>query len=280
MIGAVIVVYNPNIKLLQKNIDCIKNQVDKLIICDNSDNDQIKKIVKKKFSDLYNYIDNNGNKGIAYAINRAVEYCNQKRIKWLLTLDQDSICPPNMIEIYKKYLIINKIGIICCATNYNNVTVDVGKEEFEYVKQCITSASLINIEICEKLGGYDESMFIDLVDFEYCYRLVNNDYKILKVNNVILKHNLGDLKLKKILFKSVHVGNHKSIRKYYIARNTIYLHKKDKKNMPFIRCIYKLMTLYIKTIFYEKNRLEKLKKINIGIIDGIKMKPMLDNWIK
>lgn len=280
MIGAVIVLYNPNLDLLQKNINSIKKQVKYLILCDNSDDLIIKNDLKKKYSDLYNYIDNKGNKGIAYALNRAIEFCIQKEIKWLLTLDQDSICPNSIIKNYKKYISINKIGIICCATNYNDITLDIGKNDYEYIKQCITSASLVNVEICKKLGGYDENMFIDLVDFEYCHRLINNNYKILRTNEVILNHQLGDLKLKKMPFKYIHVGNHNSIRKYYIARNTIYLHKKDKKNMSFYKCIYKLLTLYIKTIFYENKKIEKLKKINDGIRDGIKMMPNIDNWIK
>lgn len=280
MIGAVIVLYNPNLKLLKNNIDSIKKQVDYLILCDNSDNEKIKTKVVKICQNNMIYIDNEGNKGIAYAINRAIEYCKKNKIDWLLTLDQDSVCPSNLIDIYKKYINYSNVGIICCAVNYNDRILDIGKEKYQYVKEHITSASLVNINICDKLGGYDENMFIDLVDFEYCYRLREKNYKILMTNEVVLNHNLGDLKIVNIPFKSIYVPNHNEFRKYFIARNTIYCCKKNKKHISMLKCIYKLLILQFKILIFENNKFIKFKSIFRGIKDGIKIHPTNNNWIR
>ena len=280
MIGAVIVLYNPDLKLLKSNIDNIKKQVKILILCDNSDDKKLKQEIKKICEKNFIYIDNKGNKGIAYAINRAIEYSKNNNIKWLLTLDQDSLCPLDLIKIYKKYISFPNVGIVCCAVNYNNNIIDIGKEKYQFVQEHISSASLVNVDICAKLGGYDENMFIDLVDFEYCYRLRENDYKVLLTNEVVLNHNLGELKIVHIPFKSIYIPNHNKFRKYYISRNTIYCCKKNKKHISILKCVCKLIILKIKILLFEKDKIVKLKAVFRGIRDGIKIHPVKDNWIR
>lgn len=271
MNAAVIVLYNPDYDRLKKNTDAIIGQVDKLIFVDNGKNEETFLHIKE-LTEQNNvvYINNNGNKGIAYALNRAVEYCLKNGYLWLLTLDQDSVCPENLISVYKKYISYKDIGIISCAINYNNIeTVKAGGGDFAYVEQCITSASLINVNICRNLGGYDEDMFIDDVDYEYCYRLRKAGYKIIQTNEVILNHMLGDLKERKFLFIPIKISNHSAFRKYYIFRNKIYVHRKHpewkrEKEPSLIKEI-------VKIILYEKQKYVKIKKILEAVKDGKKM---------
>ena len=35
------------------------------------------------------------------------------------------------------------------------------------------------------IGGFDETMFIDFVDFDFCYRLKKEGYEILQTPSVI-----------------------------------------------------------------------------------------------
>lgn len=58
------------------------------------------------------------------------------------------------------------------------------------------------------------------------YRVRKAGYKILRVNGVVLQHQLGELELKKVGNSVLHVGGHSAFRKYYIAQNTIYISKK------------------------------------------------------
>lgn len=282
MTAAVIVIYNPNIELLKKNICSIVNQVDKIIICDNGHSSDIenpfKKIVNHHNIEV---IDDGGNKGIAYALNRAVEYCITNKIEWLLTLDQDSVCPDNIINEYEKYSNGKGIAILTCAINYNGKELDADRfEDVTEVKECITSASYVNIEICHELGGFDEQMFIDKVDFEYCFRVKKAGYKILRVNNAILNHQLGDLEIKKVGNKIIHVGGHNSFRKYYIAQNTVYCYRKHADYCNFFNCSIQLIKLISKTLLYENNKIDKLKNIIKGIKSGKKMVLKDDTWIK
>ena len=274
--AAVIVLFCPNIDRLILNADSIAGQVDKLIFVDNSDSKAaLEQLIREKNIE---YINNHGNKGIAYALNRAVEYCSNHGFEWLLTLDQDSVCPPDMIKEYERY-IDDDIAIITCAINYNDKELLKSDAEFEYIDECITSAAFTNVSICKSLGGFDEQMFIDKVDFEYCFRVKKAGYRIIRVNTVIMHHLLGDLKLKKIGNRTVHVWGHSSFRKFYIAQNTVYFQRKHPDIYPKSVCFKKLVKFSIKTLLYEQDRLDKMKSIIRGIKSGKKMDISHDDWI-
>lgn len=283
MTAASIVLYNPNIPRVIQSIKSIYDQVDIVILVDNGDSEK----TKKQLSNILNdskivYICNGGNKGIAYAMNRAVEYCLRKKIMWLLTLDQDSICPSALIKTYKKYINMANVSIICCAINYNNQEVSFSSQvtnKYSFVNECITSASYINTNDCLLVGGFDEKMFIDRVDFEYCYRILNAGRKILETNEIVLDHQLGDLKINQIGSNKVHVGGHSSFRKFYMARNLVYCHRKHPEFNSLKYCTSKEFKLLFKTIIYENHKIQKTLAIFRGILSGINMQISKDNWI-
>ena len=53
------------------------------------------------------YIDMDGNKGIAAALNKGIEYLDSKNMDFALTMDQDSLFPtkyyPNILKLVDKY---------------------------------------------------------------------------------------------------------------------------------------------------------------------------------
>lgn len=281
MTVAAIVLYNPDIDRLELNIRAIKDQVDKIIFCDNGHskdiNDRLEEL-KKLYS--IEVIDNGGNKGVAFALNRAIEHCVKMGANWLLTLDQDSICPDSLIKEYEKH-IEDDVGILSCAINYNDKEMEIDRStEISEIAECITSASYVNVNICVELGGFDEQMFIDRVDFEYCYRVRKAGYKMLRLNTVVLNHKLGELQLKRAGKKILHVGGHGAFRKFYIAQNMVYCTKKHPDICSKGYCLSKLSSLLIKTLIYENDKFSKVKNIFRGIKSGTRMIPSTDKWIK
>ena len=266
--AAVIVLYNPEKELLCKNVKAIIEQVDFLIFVDNSPVVSRLDFMEEYDSEKYMYVFLEGNKGIGVALNTAVKICLEKEILWLLTLDQDSICPSNIIYQYRKHTDLDSIGIISCNKNYNGNGADGYKNEIEIVNTCITSASYINTSVCRDVGFFDEKMFIDYVDFEYCYRLLENGYKILQVNTITLIHQLGDLKMINWFGINIHVENHNSFRKYYIARNIIYTWKKHPQLFSRKKMLSKELKLILKVLFFENQKMEKIRAICIGIKDA------------
>ena len=111
-------------------------------------------------------------------------------------------------------------------------------------------------------------MFIDLVDFEYCQRSILNGYKIIKVNNVFLLHEIGNITHRKFFLWDVHVKNHSSFRKYYMSRNIVYYAKKYNKSTNLIISYIRIGKLLTITILYEDDKVDKIKAIIKGALDG------------
>lgn len=276
-IGAGIVTYNPDLKRLTENIDAILPQVMSLVIVDNgSENvEEICKLVEDK--ENVSVVWNEVNQGIARALNQIIGYAKDNNWEWVLTLDQDSVAMEGLIDNYLKYIDFEKIGMMTCLFKDRNFGIQQEHEfsgEYRYTDRCITSGCLTNVDAVLESGGFDESMFIDYVDFDMCYTLTEHGYKIFQSSFRGVLHELGNSERKSFFGREVIVTNHSPARRYYYSRNLVYFIRKHKGHVNKIRYYIKLYGRLGVVIVYEKNKYKKLKEGFRGIIDGYKM-PLL-----
>ena len=178
-----------------------------------------------------------------------------------------------MIEEFEKYITYQDIGTLCPVIYDRNKGEEIkAKEGSIEIDECITSGSLLNIKAWNKIGGFDENLFIDGVDFDICYRLKKNGYKILCIQSVVLLHELGHIEYHRFLFWRVLVKNHSAFRKYYIARNIIYIAKKRKSVLLVVKGLLQEIKMLGIVILYEEDKLNKSRCICRGIYDGFKGK--------
>ena len=279
MIAASIVLYNPDLALLQRNIEAVSGQVDRIIIIDNGSKNrqQIDQLFKESTYPL-DIIRNQNNVGVAAALNQAVLRCKESGIDWLLTLDQDSVIPDGLVETYKKYLDLEKAGQLTCAfidPNYSdyseikivrfNYTHDYG--EYAEVDACITSGCLMNVQACIDIGLFDERLFIDNVDYDYSFRLRDNGYKIYKIKAARMEHHLGAGEEKRFLFFRYIDYHYSKLRVYYQARNNVYMLNAYKR---YKGIFYKTL-IHILFCAVLGGRWNVIGAYTRGIRDGIKM---------
>ncbi len=270
MIVAGIVLYNPDKDLLIQNINAVISQIDYLVLVDNAST------ITMGWLDVYmagkniNVIRNDSNMGIAYALNQIMQYGVNQKAEWVLTLDQDSVCPSDLIELYMPYTRLKDAAILSPVIKDRNNESDFieSKEGITAIKRCITSASFNNVAVWKAIGGFNDDLFIDYVDFEYCCRAREFGYKIFRVNNAILLHRLGNMETHDIPNKTIHVTNHSASRKYYYSRNACCCHRWHKKEYPLSKLTYHLLALTVKTIFFEDEKIKKLGSIVKGIMDS------------
>lgn len=263
-ICAGIVTFNPDISRLKENVSSIYKQVQKLLICDNGSSNIVD--IENGLAD-YNikYIRLSKNLGIAAALNEICKYAIKEGYGWVLTLDQDSVCPEHLISNMQLYVNQNDVAILAPEIVYRNNedTFEKKKEEYDEVAWVITSASLTNLSVWDKIGGFDEKLFIDMVDYDYCIRARRAGYRIIRLHTVTLMHELGNLHRKKVFGKTVNVTNHSAFRCYYMARNNIILKRKLGVGKP----VLENCKLIIKILVFEANKGEKLKAVFKGIRD-------------
>lgn len=285
-----IVLYNPDFNRMLTNIESIYKQVGNLIIFDNGSNN-IESIEKQlRVYNNIKLIKSPNNVGIAHALNVIVSEAAKLGYKWVLTLDQDSVCHKNTINMFSKYYSDKSTAIICpyvIDSRRKNEIYVIPEEEITYLDFCITSGSFINVEIWNKIGGFNDWLFIGLVDTEYCKRLRILGYKIIRVNSILLDHELGNLVPSKLANLYLWIGNItrcSSIKKlsyiravspfraYYGTRNYIYLIKKYKLYTNVFSGIFYLFKSSLTAILRGKNKLKIISAIVNGIKDGIKVK--------
>lgn len=220
-IAGMVTLYNPSDEDLD-NIKTYIDDIDKLYIIDNTEgHDNKDRIIE---DEKIEYIFNNENIGVASALNFAAKKALKDGYKWLLTNDQDTTFRPGVVNGLKKEIVnVDKnVGIV---TPWHNTKLKDKKPKTKYddPHDVMTSGNIINLDIWKKIGGFKDWFFIDGIDIEYCMNLHKNGYRILRVNDLEIDHNLGDLFYKTFRGRLYLCTNHSAIRRYYIMRNYHYI---------------------------------------------------------
>lgn len=260
-IFGVVILYHPEENFID-NIFTYLPLLQKIIIIDNSEPSI--SISPDKLPSNCILIADGQNRGIAERLNTAARLALQEGAGWLLTMDQDSFFDKIDIEAYKN-----------CFLDYNekkNVSIfgvnsEVQKSSINckanLTSELITSGSIVNLSIYQKIGGFDEQLFIDEIDHEYCYRSIVNKYIIIKFDNVFMHHNLGITKQFHSLknFKKSNRILHSPLRAYYILRNYLYVKKKYAQVLPeiFKRRQPMVMNMIKNNLLYGENKLQLLR---------------------
>lgn len=225
-IAGVVILYHPDIQLLSENIKTYVQGIKQLYVYDNSESKSpgIEEALRKLHPSIqYHYF--NANEGIAKRLNRAVKEAAGNNFDYLLTMDQDSSFKEGNFEKYKMqiqasaYSNVAQFGVNC-QPNFT-----VAKDQPEEVLTLITSGSIVNLSLSNKVGAFNEDLFIDYVDADFSYRVIQSGYVNLLFSNIILNHALGKLIEGRSLanFKKTLRITHSPIRVYYIIRNGLYL---------------------------------------------------------
>lgn len=113
------------------------------------------------------------------------------------------------------------------------------------------------------IGGFDELMFIDYVDYDYCERLIKAGWNIVQTPKAVLSHYVGVSRQEKLFGITVNVMNHSAFRKYYQARNWIYWQRKMGR-FSLVASLKHSMWWSMIVLLYEKDKWRKLRAIAHG----------------
>lgn len=220
----VVVFYNPTKEQILK-YEYLANSI-RVVAVDNSKN-------QSSVSNI-EYIPLYSNKGIAAAQNEGIKYAIREGYEFVILMDQDSnIDNAFVLDMMNEYNILKKLHpeigflgpVFVDAESDQEYKNYIGKgENYTKVDNVIASGCLIQTETLKSVGGMDESLFIDLVDFEWGWRVVSNGYQGYMTRNVKMTHSIG---------KEYHnwhgfvLGISAPFRYFYQYRNTLWLCKRD-----------------------------------------------------
>ena len=234
------VTYIPDINVLTKAIKSIINQVDNLIVVDNTPNSILfdLKELGCHGSNL-EVIFLHKNMGIATAQNIGIKKAIEDGCDFILLSDQDTYYPDNyvltLINCFNSAPDNSKIAAL--APRFLDLNLQGASQGFvifvnfftkrifpisgsHIITQAIASGLLIPVSALKTIGLMTEELFIDWVDLEWCWRANSYGYYILGCADIAIQHKLGDSS-KKVGSNTYPIRS--AIRHYYIVRNSIHL---------------------------------------------------------
>lgn len=262
-----IVTFNPNMNSLLLMLDSFVNG-EVIYIGNNSDYalEFDSEYLKQQNLMIYNFGEN---LGIARAQSILMERAFSSGADYIIQFDQDSKPEVNycdrLVQTYNS-LIEKDIPVGILGPQYVLNSEDpncVGVVEKSTV---ISSGSLISRDVYNKVGGMLDSLFIDFVDHEYCWRLKKYGFKVFMDTRSIVKHELGD---GVVDFLGLKICKCAPFRHYYVLRNGFYLLKVNYVPLSWkLKFICKL-PLNILFAFKLGNTKERLKFMCYGLVDGL-----------
>ena len=272
---AVIVSYNPHPTFLA-NISAIGGQAGHVVVVDNgSASDAEQYLSALEVHQECTVIRNHQNLGIAAALNIGVSWAMERGFDWIATFDQDSRVSDGfivqMLESYRQASNPEKVAIV--APTY--VDRESGMQQpimrARSGENLVTMASgnMLPSSTIRSVGAFDESLYMDYVDIEYCLRARRKGMRILQ-SPAVLFHSCGRLTQHRLFGCRFGASNHSAERRYYITRNRVRL------MMPFAadwswlwREIKMMLAEATKIALVEDNKWKKFRAMAAGIADAL-----------
>lgn len=278
---ALVTLYNPK-KNEIKNCEILSKQVDKLILCDNSEESH-EEFFERDGNIIYT--SQYKNQGISGAFNSVLK---QPKFEWqnddvIIFFDQDSRIDDNYINIlYKEFCHIEKVipnmgclGPVFYNTSSEKVEEPKLRKKFSKdtfcVNNIITSSLMTRYSNLERIGFWNENTFLDMADWDLCWRMQNAGLICCMTKRVTLCHSVGNGE-KKVGFIRLRVGQ--PFREYYQTRDSLYLLKEN--YVPFkmrLRLIANVTVRPIVHFIFMNEKRTRIKYIKEGFRDykkGIK----------
>lgn len=247
-LAAAVILYEPEkigIDKVRTNIQSYALYVGTVYVVDNSPKEMTssKEIANRVSKSVYIY---NGNKGgIAGAQNKACQQAIKDGYEWLMTMDQDSIFEPEQIKTYM-HLVEQYIPTDEKAVSFGPLIKNMNQPIYwtkqirfkilspikrkilgkrwkpkqtlsvQFPNDVIASGNIIKLSAWEEVGGFDEFLFIDEVDLNFCHKLKRHGYNIIQLCDAYLTQYFGT-KVFSILPK--YYENYSPFRLYHIFRN-------------------------------------------------------------
>jgi len=280
MIKALITVYNPSAGV-RNDIERIAKQVDEVIICDNSLQDNELMLNSPVISNL-NYFFFNENLGLSLAFNRILKTKDWNDDDYVIFFDQDSSISDNHIDnMIQEYEKLKKQGVpVGCLGpvfyNTSNDLVEVPHAKTKLNEHCfkvssiITSSMLCRYEDIRAIRFWNERVFLDMADWDFTWLMVKHGKYCCMTDTVVLKHSLG-VGERKIGPLRIRIGN--PFREYYQTRECLYL--LTRSYTPFKYRIRFLAMLFVRPlihVLFLEHRRDRIKYIFMGIRDFFKKK--------
>jgi len=194
--------------------------------------------------------------GIARSLNLGLEFANEVRASWLLTVDQDTTISDHHIEdalgflnsAMGRRLRIGALGAARIQVDEHEIDlINDPRKEFLDVPELIQSGSLWNVQAMTSLGGFSDVLGMDGIDAEACLRMRESGYLVMALHDLEIIHEIGDTRVRRILGRDVHITHHSRTRLNGMVANRLRLFPRELRQSPAhaFRTMRRVVTNYL-----------------------------------
>lgn len=302
---ALLVTFNPDPPELADTLAKAVAQVENVVVVDNSPGMDEQATVRRCVEEVagthppesgngHIVLDTQGkNSGLPKAYNAGLLRAKSLGTDLVLLLDQDSSLDASAVsELRRVYSALGsslRIGAVCCENIelvHISLPIDVVLEKLKRSRRLgkdiglidspareqnlfTNSGAMIPLSTALEVGGFDESLFLDAVDYEYSLRLAANGYKIFVAEAARVFHKQGQTYLRRFLWWQLQLRTYPPMRSYYIVRDTLRLGKKWWRRYPrtVVGIIGTMALSSLGAVLLLPDRGERIRKLLLALKD-------------
>lgn len=290
---AVVVIFHPDVSKLDNLISAISCDVDRVWLIDNGGDFLISNLIGSKKIQNLELISPGVNIGVAKALNIGVENGLRMGGKYIITFDQDSDVGCGMLAaLLSVAKNLESKGVLYAAISPRYYDVNSGRympfynivkgrmtqvkgfvnDDVVPVLTTITSGTLYRASVFKDVGYFEDELFIDHVDHEWCFRSSCKGYLTYCCWGQTLHHRIGELSRNESIFGR-RLKIHSPIRNYYYFRNSIDLMYRN--YIPLAWKLMIFMDLAKKTLailLFWDSRASRVAMMVEGVSHGLRRK--------
>jgi rhamnosyltransferase len=292
-VWAVVVLFQPDGESVMRQFAAVRPQVSGILYYDNGGGREVLAGLGLLQQPGVHCLGDGTNRGIAEALNGGLERVRAFGSAFALLLDQDSLpsddgmvarlaashlrasargepvaaVGPAIFDALRGKL--EGFGQAVASANRRLCTRTTPAEEPFEVHYLITSGTLVAMPALSQTGLMEASLFIDSVDFEWCFRARARGYRLLGTYATALHHHRGE-RLHSPL-PGVRIRLHSARRLFYIYRN--HFHLCFRSYMPPVWKVRGLWYLLLRTLsfaLFVPGRATNLGAMARGVLAGLR----------
>ncbi len=231
------------------------------------------------------------NAGIAGALNRGMKRALAAGYEWVLTMDHDSVADEGMVaRLFDAWeatpdpdavLLVAPVFVDRASRRpgelyryegwrRTRLTGLIPSHDLLEPTVVITSGNLVATRAYEKAGGFDERLFIDFVDHDFCLRGWAAGLTVVCATKARLAHAVGSPVTRVFCGRTFSSTNHAPGRRYFQSRNLVEMVRRYGTRWPgyALDIVAAFARDVLGIVLLERGRWPKIRAIARGALDS------------
>ena len=282
VVCAVMVAHNAGSRVVPV-IRALSTQVDHIVVVDNASDASSREILRELAAsqpDGMTLILNEQNRWLAEGLNQAISWADRNGFDFVLLSSDTDVPEQGAVAAMRDVFFdrtqgrvgsVNPRVILETHANTRQATDTAvqagGPSDIDLL---VTGGCLVSMEAIRTVGPQREDFLIDMVDYDFGFRLQAAGFRTLGLDSVSMRYELGKTANRRFLWRTCSVQNYSPVRRYYFSRNGLTL-LRETGNRALANFYWQFLYASIaKILIYEEDKFQKLLFIGRGLRDSMK----------